>query len=272
MSDDGGVSLVYLMERAVSELRALTGVDIAFAASVDSVSGRLIVRCQEGNRTDGLLGLSAAPGRGLGWQSIERRRPVVAARHDHRAPARHRHAWSKIGEGIQAIFAVPVDVEAGERIVLYGAMRGTSQISAAAIDAASRVAALFEMYLGERQTGGTTTGLGLAQLCALRDSLHDIAELSTEPVVQKSIEDVVARLGRAYVAAPPRKPPSVFLTPRELEVLGLVAAGLSNAEVARRLNIEESTTKSHLARIMRRLQANNRTAAVRVAQELGLLR
>ncbi|WP_261557869.1 response regulator transcription factor [Frankia tisae] len=67
-------------------------------------------------------------------------------------------------------------------------------------------------------------------------------------------------------------PPSVFLTSRELEVLGLGAVGLSSAEVARRLNIEESTTKSHLTRIMRRLQAHNRTAAVRAARELGLLR
>ncbi len=77
-------------------------------------------------------------------------RPVVADRRSYRALARHRHEWLRIGEGIQAIFAVPVDVEAGERIVLYGGMRGTSQINAAVIDAASRAAGLSNAEVARR--------------------------------------------------------------------------------------------------------------------------
>ena len=51
------------------------------------------------------------------------------------------------------------------------------------------------------------------------------------------------------------------LTEREAEILGLVAAGLSNAEVARREWVSEQTVKAHLTHIYRKLGVRNRTAA-----------
>lgn len=61
------------------------------------------------------------------------------------------------------------------------------------------------------------------------------------------------------------------LTPREREILKLLAAGLANREIAERLSISERTVKFHVSEILGRLEASNRAHAVAVAQELGLL-
>lgn len=61
------------------------------------------------------------------------------------------------------------------------------------------------------------------------------------------------------------------LSPRELEVLRLVAAGRSNPEIARELFIGEATVKTHLLHAFEKLEVNDRTRAVTRAMELGLL-
>ncbi|MFJ9929587.1 MULTISPECIES: response regulator [Streptomyces] len=66
--------------------------------------------------------------------------------------------------------------------------------------------------------------------------------------------------------------PGTALTRRETEVLALVADGLSNQAVARRLHLTEGTVKSHLARVYAKLGVESRTAAVATATDLGLIR
>ncbi|WP_405089871.1 response regulator transcription factor [Micromonospora sp. NBC_01392] len=66
--------------------------------------------------------------------------------------------------------------------------------------------------------------------------------------------------------------PDTALTRRETEVLGLVADGLSNQAVGRRLHLTEGTVKSHLSRIYTKLRVDSRTAAVATAIDLGILR
>lgn len=62
------------------------------------------------------------------------------------------------------------------------------------------------------------------------------------------------------------------LSVRELEVLALVAKGLSNKEIARKLKISEATVKTHLLHAFSKLGVDDRTAAVTVALEKGILR
>ncbi|MGN9812525.1 response regulator [Micromonospora sp. BQ11] len=69
------------------------------------------------------------------------------------------------------------------------------------------------------------------------------------------------------VRRPARESPS----PREIEVLRLVARGLSNAEIGRELHISEATVKTHLLRSFAKLGVSDRTAAVTTAMAAGLL-
>jgi LuxR family maltose regulon positive regulatory protein len=82
----------------------------------------------------------------------------------------------------------------------------------------------------------------------------------------KDADDVVARLGGRSVAAG-----STRLTARELEVLGLVAKGLANRDIAARLVVSEHTVHRHLANVYARLGVSSRAAAVAVATERDLL-
>ena len=61
------------------------------------------------------------------------------------------------------------------------------------------------------------------------------------------------------------------ITPRELEILEAMAAGLSNREIAERLFVSENTVKTHTGRLFDKLSANRRTQAVQTAKEAGLI-
>ena len=64
---------------------------------------------------------------------------------------------------------------------------------------------------------------------------------------------------------------SLGITPRELEILTLVARGLSNREIATQLFVSENTVKTHCARVFDKVGAARRTQAVQRGKELGLL-
>jgi|SRR4051812_25149688 DNA-binding CsgD family transcriptional regulator len=61
------------------------------------------------------------------------------------------------------------------------------------------------------------------------------------------------------------------ITPREHEILTLIALGLSNREIAERLFVSENTVKTHSSRLFDKLQAKRRTQAVQLAKEAGLI-
>jgi len=61
------------------------------------------------------------------------------------------------------------------------------------------------------------------------------------------------------------------ITPRELEILGLIAAGLSNREIAERLFLSESTVKTHSSRVFDKLGAKRRTQAVQLGKQARLI-
>ncbi len=87
------------------------------------------------------------------------------------------------------------------------------------------------------------------------------------PAVTRRLVERFARDG----VAPPARPLWNACADRELEVLGLVARGLSNAEIATELYIGEATVKTHVARILMKLGLRDRVQAVVVAYETGVV-
>jgi DNA-binding NarL/FixJ family response regulator len=87
-------------------------------------------------------------------------------------------------------------------------------------------------------------------------------------ITRRLIEDFCRR------PPPSAAPPAVAgeLSPRELEVLRLLARGLSNAEIAGELYLSDATVKSHVARILGKLDLRDRLQAVVLAYESGIVR
>jgi DNA-binding NarL/FixJ family response regulator len=97
---------------------------------------------------------------------------------------------------------------------------------------------------------------------------------------QEEILAGVRAVARGEVALAPRiaallvkrvKTPAIALSPRETQVLRLVAAGKSNPAIAAELFVGEATVKTHLLHVFEKLEVSDRTRAVTRAMELGLL-
>jgi len=95
-------------------------------------------------------------------------------------------------------------------------------------------------------------------------------ETRVPPKIAASLFSRLATLAAARRAS--ERARSVKLTPRELEILRLVAEGLTNKEIAARLHVEHQTIKNHIHNILDRLSLRRRQQAVQYAWETGMLR
>jgi len=68
-----------------------------------------------------------------------------------------------------------------------------------------------------------------------------------------------------------RKAETLGITPRELEILELIASGLSNREIAEKIFVSENTVKTHSSRLFDKLGARRRTQAVQLGKQAGLI-
>lgn len=108
---------------------------------------------------------------------------------------------------------------------------------------------------------------------AIRGAVRGESQL--DPAVASKVLGEFRRLagGRPPTPAPePSEPEIEPLTPREEQVLALLAEGLSNREIAGRLHLTEGTVRNHVSRIIAKLQANDRTQAVLAALRRGLIK
>jgi DNA-binding NarL/FixJ family response regulator len=104
----------------------------------------------------------------------------------------------------------------------------------------------------------------------LTDAIRKAVEGDTlvAPTITRRLIEEFCRRPSARDA---RQKELVDLTPREVEVLTLVGRGLSNAEIARTLVVAETTVKTHVARVLAKLDLRDRAQAVVVAYETGLV-
>ena len=94
-------------------------------------------------------------------------------------------------------------------------------------------------------------------------------ETHLDPAVQARLVSAVLETAEPSAHSEPTVPDE--LTPREVEVLGLIAAGLSNNEIAQQLVLSHATVKTHINRIFYKTGARDRAQAVRYAYQHGLV-
>ena len=107
-----------------------------------------------------------------------------------------------------------------------------------------------------------------AQLITAIRTVHAGDALLAPAITQRLIERFCQRPAPATADGPATRD---ALTPRETDILKLVAGGLSNAEIAHRLLLSESTIKTHIGRILHKIPARDRVQAVIFAYETGLI-
>ena len=115
--------------------------------------------------------------------------------------------------------------------------------------------------------GYLTKDAGAAEI---QQALHRVADgqAALDPAVQRHLVEAIADgvpSGPATASLP------AGLTPREAEVLTLIAAGLSNTEIAERLVVSEATVKSHVNHMLAKIGARDRAQAVGYAYRHGLV-
>jgi DNA-binding NarL/FixJ family response regulator len=128
---------------------------------------------------------------------------------------------------------------------------------------------LDEYVLAALRSGASAFVLKEAPPEDILGAIHSVASgkaVIDPAVVQAVIDELGRRPPRAELAASIAE-----LTPREREVLSLLARGLSNAEIAAELVVGEGTVKTHVARVLSKLDVRDRVQAVVFAYEAGVV-
>jgi DNA-binding CsgD family transcriptional regulator len=278
-----------VIEAAVAELARTSGIPVAFGGA--TVDGTVAVTSVAGARTNALDGLTVSPRRGLGGRSLVDARPHATS--DYGASRRITHDYDRhiLGEGIAALLAVPVVVAGRTLGMIYGGSRvpGTvgdrfaasalavaSRVAhdLAAADVRSRAADALDATLSEPPTAASWSS-SLEGARVAYAELRGITGTIADPDLRERLASVERRLadlgGIPSADAEGRSVGDVSLSPRERDVLVQTAVGLTNADVAARLGLKESTVKSYLASAMTKLDAPTRLRAVSEARRRGLI-
>lgn len=151
----------------------------------------------------------------------------------------------------------------------------TREIAATAPDARVLILTTFEnddYIFGALSAGASGFLLKRTKPEHLIAAIHTVA--AGEALLSPSVtRRVLERMARRTTLATTRTDERLDdLTPRERDVLDLIARGLSNREIAAALTVEESTVKTHVKRILMKLDVRDRVHAVILAYETGLVR
>ncbi|MGH3299750.1 MAG: LuxR C-terminal-related transcriptional regulator [Trebonia sp.] len=279
MPDHGAV-----LHAALNRMRLVTGLPVAFGGAV-SRSGQS-VRLTElaGTCTGVLRGLVITAGNGLGGRVLVTARPGSVD--DYAADSRISHEYDKpvTAEGLRAIAAVPVLAGGSVAAVLYGGIREPLVLGNRVLGAMSQVAARagnelavrseVEQRLAVLETAAITRAAREAhaapeweQVREAHAELRSIARQIADPVLRHRLEAVCDQLTQPQGRPAPGNP----LSPRELDVLALVAVGCGNAEAGRRLGLLPETVKSYLRNAMSKLGTHSRMETVMAARRGGFL-
>ncbi|KHK95240.1 hypothetical protein LK09_19715 [Microbacterium mangrovi] len=253
-----------LVRRAVRVIRQRTGADVVFGGLRQ---GRSIpVQETAGAKTGTLTSIRVQPSKGLGGLTWVSRKPLTVAEYGGAREITHEFDPQILGEGIRQLTAAPVVVGGEVRGLLYLGQRDAEP----ATDAAGILQSV---------TGSVASELRLRDLVDERVALREPDASGLSARVRAELLDVLrttrdqdtARRLRLLLQEPAAVEADVALTPRQRQVLELVAKGLSNQQIGDRLALSQVTVKSYMRAIMTRLGARSRLQAVTEAQRRGLL-
>ena len=161
------------------------------------------------------------------------------------------------------------------RMPVMDGLQATRQILAAASTARPRVLMLTTFDLDEYVYEALRAGASgfLLKDATAAELVHAVRVVATgDALLAPSItRRLIADFARQSHPRPSLPPALGALTPRETEVLQLIAHGLSNTEISDTLVIAEQTTKTHVGRILAKLDLRDRAQAVVLAYETGLV-
>ncbi|NYF11885.1 DNA-binding CsgD family transcriptional regulator [Pseudoclavibacter sp. JAI123] len=282
--------------QAVARLRDSTGCPLSFGGPTYRDTTDVHTIC--GNQGRGLVGLRVQLGRGLGGRAMLERRAKVTTNYRGSSRITHDYDVQVLSEHVQSLMAVPVIVDKHVRGVLYGGFRAAPDSQSMSLGQAVALGKNVEdelrlrdelsrrMRVGSASVselgGGGLTATQLEELRGTFSELREVASLLGDAEVRARLRGIEERLVRfagdhgdprsreaAATADLPEAP--VRLSPRELDVLGQIALGLTNKDIARKLILTESTVKSYLGTAMTKLDAGSRYQALAKARHLGLL-
>jgi DNA-binding CsgD family transcriptional regulator len=270
------------LSAALGRIRRATGLPVAFGGEV--IGHRMRLTDFAGTTTTALNGLLITSGTGLGGRVVATAR--AGRVEDYAADPRISHEYDKpvTAEGLRAIAAVPVAMGTSVLAVLYAGTREPLAVGARALDAMSLVALRVgteltvrrevQRRIAELETAALTraarelpTAPEWEDVRRAHADLRSIAQEIDDLRLRTRLQDVCDRLSRSSSTPPGPNP----LSPRELDVLAMVAVGCGNAEAARRLGILPETVKSYLRNTMRKLGTHGRMETVVTARRLGYL-
>jgi DNA-binding CsgD family transcriptional regulator len=261
-----------LLRRAARKLRAQGGIPVVFGGLRDERGIR--VAATNGARTAKLTTIVIRPDRGLGGRSWSSGQPQAVADYARATGITHDFDHQILGEGIIGLAVAPIIVRNRIRGLIYGGYR-TELGRAGVPDLLGREAGLVaqellvhdlvEERLRALRASETRPAAGPAHpdLSRIFARLRQVAARTTDPQTAHEL--------RELLDFQPDSGPGRQLTSRQVDVLALVALGLSNESIASSLGLSALTVKSYLRSAMARLDARTRYEAVVEARRLGIL-
>jgi DNA-binding CsgD family transcriptional regulator len=270
------------LSAALGRIRRVTGLPVAFGGVVAADGRAMRLTDFAGTATLALHGLLVSAGHGLGGRVVTTARPGRVE--DYAADPRISHEYDApvTAEGLRAIAAVPVATGTSVLAVLYAGTREPLAVGARALDAMGQVALRVGTEItvrrevarrmaeletaAARQRSGSLTAPEWEEVRLAHADLRTLAAETTDPALRARLQLISDRLTAGRPAPVPNP-----LSPRELDVLAMVAVGCGNAEAARRLGLLPETVKSYLRNAMRKLGTHGRAETVVTARRLGFL-
>jgi LuxR family transcriptional regulator, regulator of acetate metabolism len=267
------------LSAALGRVRRITGLPVAFGGPVGANGRHLRLTEFTGTATLALHGLVVSAGNGLGGRVVTTARPGKVE--DYAADPRISHEYDApvIAEGLRAIAAVPVTANNDVLAVLYAGTREPLAVGARALEAMTHVAQTVGNEIAVRrevarrvaeiETAAArrrTRAREWEEVRLAHADLRTLAAETTDPALRARLQRIAERLTGGGETQNPNP-----LSPRELDVLAMVAVGCGNAEAARRLGLLPETVKSYLRNAMRKLGTHGRMETVVTARRLGFL-